>query len=70
MATNGVENRPTMTCGHCHGSGQDSMNPGKDISRGGAFGDEVDTGRQEQGQCRYCDGFGKVLLNGRSLLFD
>lgn|GEM_PF-4040148 len=58
----------TKECAHCHGTGEcqcETCAGSTDL--GSACADDVDTGRQNEGTCRYCDGLGRVDLEGHSL---
>lgn len=59
----------TKTCVHCKGSGQCDCERCFSSLRAGDpgidFGDEPDTGRQDEGTCRICEGAGRTTLDDK-----
>lgn len=57
----------SQPCGHCKGTGQCYCRTCASPSDVGACGDDVDTGRQDEGTCQICGGQGKVDQKGQTL---
>jgi len=58
----------TILCGHCGGRGEcfcPECAPSSDPP--GSYRDEFDAGRQEEGQCRKCNGMGRTTLDDKPI---
>ena len=68
QATATLEEPATVTCSHCLGQGEcvcalcwPSPDAGMDCN-------DFDTGRQDEGTCRFCKGLGETFANGEPLI--